>query len=147
VSEKFWQTTPLNALNEVQWESLCDNCGRCCLHKLEDEDTLEVHFTDVACQYLDEETCTCPHYKMRHQFVPDCLSIQPDWGAKFKWLPDTCAYRLLFEGKDLPAWHPLVSGEVNSVHLAGISVRGRTFKDNTVKEEDFFEHLITWVKS
>ncbi len=141
----FWQSTALSAMNQQQWESLCDNCGRCCLHKLEDDDTGEIYFTDVACRYLDAETCQCPHYDTRQALVPDCLSIKPDWGRKFNWLPNTCAYRLLSEGKDLPDWHPLVSGDGSSVHLAGISVRGRTFSDDEVSEQDFHTHVITWV--
>ena len=143
----FWQQLSLEQLSQQQWESLCDHCGRCCLHKLEDEDSGEVFFTDVACQYMDEETCSCPHYQQRQQLVPECLSIQPDWGEKFKWLPNTCAYRLLYEGKDLFAWHPLISGDAQSVHLAGISIRGRNFRDNEVDESEIDQHVIEWVKS
>jgi len=94
---------------------------------------------------LDEEECTCPHYEDRQSYVPDCLSIKPNWGEKFNWLPSTCAYRLIYEGKDLPLWHPLISGDKNSVHLAGISVRGRTYRDNVVANDQLFEHVITWV--
>lgn len=144
-TKPFWQTKALDEMTLNEWESLCDGCGRCCLHKLEDEDTNEIHFTDVACHYLDEETCACPHYEDRQTYVPDCLTIKPDWGKKFNWLPSTCAYRLLYEGKDLFSWHPLVSGDKNSVHLAGISVRGRTYRDNEVSEDQLFEHVITWV--
>ncbi len=144
-TSNFWQTHTLKQMNRSQWESLCDGCGRCCLHKLEDEDTNEIYFTDVACRYLDEETCQCPHYETRQSLVPDCLTIYPDWGDKFNWLPKTCAYRLLSEGKELFDWHPLISGDPNSVHLAGISVRGRTFRDDEVDEEDIYKHVITWV--
>ena len=98
---QFWQVLSLEQMTRRQWESLCDGCGRCCLHKLEDEDTDEIYFTDVACRYLDDETCQCPHYETRQSLVPDCLTIYPDWGKKFNWLPDTCAYRLLSEGKKL----------------------------------------------
>ena len=104
----FWQTKTLEQMTSQEWESLCDGCGRCCLHKLEDEDTDEIYFTDVACHYLDEETCACPHYEDRQTYVPDCLTIKPNWGKKFNWLPSTCAYRLLYEGKDLFSWHPLL---------------------------------------
>lgn len=142
---QFWTTHTLAQMSPKQWESLCDGCGRCCLHKLQDEDSGEIYFTDVACQYLDEETCQCSHYQTRQSLVPDCLSIQPDWGEKFTWLPDTCAYRLLSENKPLPDWHPLISGNANSVHLAGISVRGRTFGDDEVPEVDLFKHVINWV--
>lgn len=142
----FWQTLTLSEMNQSQWESLCDGCGRCCLHKIEDEHTNEIFFTDVVCHYLDEETCRCPHYDNRQDYVPTCLSIEPDWGEKFKWLPKTCAYRLLSEGKDLPDWHPLISGDKDSIHWAGISVRGRTYTDNEIAEKDFFDHVIDWVK-
>ncbi len=138
---QFWQVLSLEQMTRRQWESLCDGCGRCCL----DEDTDEIYFTDVACRYLDDETCQCPHYEIRKSLVPDCLTIYPDWGKKFNWLPDTCAYRLLSEGKKLFDWHPLISGDSNSVHLAGISVRGRTFRDDEVSEQDFYKHVITWV--
>lgn len=144
-NQQFWQVLSLEEMSRAQWESLCDGCGRCCLHKIEDEDTNEIYFTDVACHYLDEQTCQCPHYDKRQTLVPECLTIYPDWGDKFAWLPKTCAYRLLSEGKDLPVWHPLVSGNAQTVHLAGISVRGRTYRDNEIDEKDFFKHVITWV--
>jgi len=94
---------------------------------------------------LTKKPASCPHYEDRQSYVPDCLIIKPDWGKKFNWLPSTCAYRLLYEGKDLFSWHPLVSGDKNSVHLAGISVRGRTYRDNEVSKDQLFEHVITWV--
>lgn len=144
--KEFWQVLSLSEMTQTQWESLCDSCGRCCLHKIEDEETLDVYFTDVVCRYLDEETCQCPHYSMRQSFVPDCLTIDPDWGEKFNWLPSTCAYRLLHEGKPLFDWHPLISGDINSVHLAGVSVRGRTFRDDEIAPEEVFTHIIDWVK-
>ena len=97
-------------MSEREWESLCDGCGRCCLHKFEDDSSGDVYFTDVACHYLDEETCSCPHYEDRQKYVPDCLSINSNWEEKFNWLPSTCAYRLLYEGKSLHDWHPLISG-------------------------------------
>ena len=142
----FWEQTALADMSRQQWESLCDSCGRCCLHKLEDEDTSDIYFTNVVCHYIDEETCQCPHYDNRQQFVPDCLTIYPDWGDKFNWLPDTCAYRLLHEKKPLFAWHPLISGDSNSVHLAGMSVRGRTVSDALVPEEEVELHIIDWIK-
>jgi len=144
-NKPFWQTKTLEEMTHVEWESLCDGCGRCCLHKIEDEDTDEIFFTDIACHLLDEESCSCPHYENRQSFVPDCLTIEPGWGKKFNWLPSTCAYRLLYENKSLFDWHPLVSGDRDSVHLAGISVRGRTYRDNEVSEDRLFEHVITWV--
>ncbi len=146
ISDNFWQTLSLSEMTYSQWESLCDGCGRCCLHKIEDEDSNEIYFTDIACRYLDEETCQCPHYQMRQRLVPDCLSIDPDWGKKFNWLPKTCAYRLLHEDKPLFDWHPLISGDTNSVHLAGISVRGRIFRDNEIPQEKIHQHVVDWVK-
>lgn len=143
---QFWETRTLEQMSREQWESLCDGCGRCCLHKLEDEDTTgEIYFTNVACRYLDTETCQCAHYQTRRSLVPDCLRIEPDWGEKFNWLPDTCAYRLLSENKPLFDWHPLISGDANSVHRAGISVRGRIFKEDEVAQTDLFKHVINWV--
>ncbi|MFT7465690.1 MAG: putative cysteine cluster protein YcgN (CxxCxxCC family) [Brevundimonas sp.] len=145
LDKPFWKNKTLSQMSSEEWESLCDGCGRCCLHKLEDEDSGKIYFTDVACHYLDEEECSCPHYEDRQKYVPDCLSIKPDWGKKFNWLPSTCAYRLLYEGKELPIWHPLISGDKKSVHLAGISVRGRTYRDNEVSKDLLFEHVINWV--
>ena len=132
-------------MTNEEWESLCDGCGRCCLHKLKNKDSGYIYFTDVACHYLDEENCTCSHYKDRQSYVPDCLSIESNWAEKFNWLPSTCAYRLLYEGKNLPVWHHLISGDKDSVHLAGISVRDRTFRENEVSKNQLFEHVITWV--
>ncbi|WP_342591026.1 YcgN family cysteine cluster protein [Isorropodon fossajaponicum symbiont] len=97
----FWEDTALEDMTHSQWESLCDNCGRCCLHKLEDEDTGDIYFTDVVCRYIDEQSYQCPHYEMRQQLVPDCLTISPDWGHKFNRLPSTYVYRLLHEKKPL----------------------------------------------
>ncbi len=141
----FWEELSLEQMSRDQWEMLCDGCGRCCLHKFEDEDSGEIFFTDVACRYLDEETCSCSHYNSRQTYVPNCLSIDSDWGDKFNWLPSTCAYRLLYEKKSLHDWHPLVSGNKESVHLAGISVRGRTFSDADINNEQTYLHVIEWV--
>ena len=143
--DKFWEK-PLESLNDQEWESLCDGCGRCCLHKIEDEDSKEVFFTNVACKYMDEESCSCPHYDLRQQLVPNCLSIDAKWGEKFNWLPSTCAYRMLYEGKELEPWHPLISGDKNSVHYAGISIRGRNYRDDEVDEKDFVNYVVDWIK-
>jgi hypothetical protein len=142
----FWQTTALADMDRSQWESLCDGCARCCLHKLEDEDTGEVHYTAVVCQYLDNG-CRCTDYESRHTLVPDCVVLTPALAESFEWLPTTCAYRLLAEGKDLPAWHPLVSGDPDSVHAAGISVRGKTVSETFVHPADFESHIIKWVET
>jgi hypothetical protein len=137
MSKAFWQTKPLTELADHEWESLCDGCGRCCLHKLEDEDTEELLFTQVACRLLDIDTCRCTRYRKRSKLVPDCLSLRQGF-KQFHWLPSTCAYRLLYEGKPLPEWHPLVSGRAESVHEAGISVRGLAISELLVDDiEDY----------
>ena len=120
----FWRK-PLEALSPVEWESLCDGCGRCCLVKLEDEDTSETYYTDVACQLLDAGTCRCSDYPNRQSKIPDCVKLTPEAVRTIEWLPPTCAYRIVREGRDLPWWHPLVSGTAETVVEAGVSVRGR----------------------
>lgn len=121
----FWKRKTLAQMNREEWESLCDGCGKCCLHKLEDADSGEVHYTGVACRLLDLDKIRCTRYAERARWVATCMVLTPDKIAEFSWLPGTCAYRLLHEGEDLPAWHPLITGDKNSVHEAGMSVRGR----------------------
>jgi uncharacterized protein len=123
--QPFWRVKTLEALSLDEWESLCDGCGRCCLVKLEDEDTAEVLYTDVGCTLLDEETCRCRDYPNRQAKVSDCVRLTPEAVRSLSWLPQTCAYRLVAEGRDLPWWHPLVSGDPETVHAAGVSVRDR----------------------
>jgi hypothetical protein len=129
----FWKRKSLDELSPAEWESLCDGCGRCCLVKLEDEDTGEIAYTDVACTLLDAGACRCRSYPTRQAEVPDCVRLTPDSVRSIAWLPRTCGYRLVAEGRDLPNWHPLVSRDPDSVHEAGISVRGRV----AGPEEDF----------
>ena len=119
----WFNSKPLAELNAQEWEALCDGCAKCCLHKLEDADSGEVFYTKVRCRYLDEETCRCTDYANRSVQVPNCIHLQPENLEELAWLPSTCAYRLRFESKPLPAWHPLVSGDPDQVHKAGISVR------------------------
>lgn len=142
----FWQELPLHEMSQQQWESLCDGCARCCLHKLQDDDTEEVFYTNVACELLDTSSCRCQDYTHRLQRIPDCLNLNAENLPEISWLPDTCAYRLLAEGKDLPAWHPLVSGNPQTVHTAGISVRGKVISKHYVHDNALEEHIVHWVK-
>ncbi len=143
---KFWETKTLRQMSSEEWESLCDGCARCCLHKLEDEESEEVFYTDVACQYLEQDACRCTEYQDRNRLVPNCVWLTPDDVDTFHWLPATCAYRLIAEGQALPSWHPLVSGRAESVHEAGISVAGRCVSEAFVHDEDFEDRIIHWVE-
>ena len=140
----FWQTTALEAMSQPQWESLCDGCGKCCLHKLEDEETAEVFYTCVACQLIDNN-CRCSDYENRLIKVPECLSLTAKDIKNFHWLPKTCAYRLLSEGRNLPEWHPLVSGDIDSVHKSGMSIKGRFYRERKVEGQDLQSYIINWV--
>lgn len=141
----FWVRKTLAEMTAEEWESLCDGCGRCCLAKLEDEDDGEVYFTSVSCRLLDTQTCRCTDYANRLAQVPDCVALGPDTVAAIHWLPSTCAYRLVAEGRPLYPWHPLLSGSPESVHRAGISVRGRVISEAYVPEADLEDHIIHWV--
>lgn len=139
---RFWEL-PLKRLDREEWEALCDGCGKCCLNKIEYEDTGELAFTRVACRLLDGETCRCSSYENRHDFVPDCVVLTPKKLREIAWwLPSTCAYRLRAEGKPLYDWHYLISGDRESVHRAGASVRGWTISELLVTEDDWDEHII-----
>ena len=141
----FWETTELADMTEQQWESLCDGYARCCLHKLEDADTGDVFYTGVRCRHLDEAQCRCTDYAARSELVPNCVHSTVADLDEFDWLPSTCAYRLLAEGKPLQPWHPLLSGSAETVHEAGISIRGRAISDEFVHPEGYDEHIIHWV--
>jgi len=138
----FWREKPLARMTADEWELLCDGCGRCCLEKLEDNGSGEVSYTDVGCRLLDVEACRCTNYNDRKRLMPDCEQLTPRNVPFLKWMPSTCAYRLLAEGKDLPDWHPLVSGDPLSVHRAGISVRGRAVAGDDAG--DLETHIVTW---
>lgn len=140
----FWRRKSLAEMNPREWESLCDGCGKCCLLKLEDEDTGEIAHTDVACRLLDLESCRCTNYRERSRLVPSCIRLSAERLAGLEWMPSTCAYRLLHEGQDLPWWHPLVSGDRRTVHQAGISVRHRVISETEVAEEDVEDRIVTW---
>jgi uncharacterized cysteine cluster protein YcgN (CxxCxxCC family) len=140
---RFWETVPLAQMTPAEWEALCDGCGKCCLNKLEYDDTGEVEFTRIACRLLDGETCRCSKYETRRDYVPDCVQLTPASLPKVAyWLPRTCAYRLLHEGKSLHDWHYLISGDVEAVHLAGISVKGWTIPETEVPEDDWDNYTI-----
>ncbi|MFP6708624.1 MAG: YcgN family cysteine cluster protein [Alphaproteobacteria bacterium] len=125
----FWRRKTLAEMNPAEWESLCDGCAKCCLYKLEDMDTGELVFTNVACRLLEIRSCRCGNYDRRSELVSDCVVLDPENVAQLYWMPSTCAYRLLAEGQDLPDWHPLVTGDSDSVHRAGISVYGRSVSE------------------
>jgi uncharacterized protein len=140
----FWKTKSLADMNASEWESLCDGCGKCCMSKLEDEDTGEIVWTSVACRLFDSGACSCRDYANRTRKVHDCVQLTPDNVGTITWLPKTCAYRLIDEGKDLYDWHPLVSGDKASVHTAGVSVQGKVtaFEDDLSGVDDYFLHLL-----
>ncbi len=140
--EPFWRRKTLAEMTRGEWESLCDGCARCCLDKLEDEDTGEISYTEVACRLLDLGTCRCTDYSNRTRFVPDCVVLTARTVTRLTWLPSTCAYRLISEGKDLEWWHPLVSGDPDTVHRAGISVRGRAVPEALAG--DLEDHVVRW---
>lgn len=142
-----WLNHPLHELTPEQWEALCDGCGRCCLHKLEDEDTGEVVYTRVACILLDTATAQCQDYPHRQSRVPGCVQITPDNVHSLYWLPRTCAYRLRAEGRQLYDWHPLLSGSQGTVMQAGIGVMGRVISEDKVDEDAYEDHVVRWVKS
>ncbi|MGZ8193335.1 MAG: YcgN family cysteine cluster protein [Methylobacter sp.] len=139
----FWKTKKLHDMTAQEWESLCDGCGKCCLHKLEDEDTGEIFFTSVVCNLIDLKTCRCTRYSERTRLVPECLDLKQHDFAEFNWLPATCAYRLLSDGKELPVWHPLVSGSAESVKEAGVSISSYAMKESEI--DDLEDHIIEWL--
>lgn len=141
----FWQRKRLDDMSRAEWESLCDGCGKCCLAKLEDEDTGDIHYTDLVCRYMDQDTCQCSVYPQRLEKVPECTLLTPDTLNQYHWLPYTCAYRTLSEGRPLADWHPLRSGDPESVHRAGVSVRHRVLSEDRVPQEDWEEHIIHWI--
>ncbi|MEC8429265.1 MAG: YcgN family cysteine cluster protein [Pseudomonadota bacterium] len=142
----FWLGKKLDQMSQHEWEQLCDGCGKCCLHKLEDEDDGQVYYTNIACRYLSETDCRCRSYSERLQLVPDCIDLKPQDVSEFHWLPSTCSYRLIAEQKPLPQWHHLVCGDPQAVHRSGNSVQGKVIPEGQVDEDDYEECIVHWVE-
>jgi uncharacterized cysteine cluster protein YcgN (CxxCxxCC family) len=142
IEDKFWLLRQLEDLNDAEWEALCDGCGRCCLNKIEDEDTGQIHLTRLACRLLDLGTCQCSDYANRKERVPECVKIDAATVRSVKWLPPTCAYRLVAEGRDLFWWHPLVSGTQQTVHDAGISIRHFARSEKGIAFDNYWRYII-----
>lgn len=140
--QPFWKTKTLEEMSQGEWESLCDGCARCCLVKLEDEESGEIHLTRLACRLLSVKSCRCTKYARRFELMSDCVALTPGKIRKIKWLPVSCAYRRIAEGRDLAWWHPLVSGDPETVHQAGISVSSFAMTEARVKEENYLRYII-----
>ncbi len=138
----FWATKRLDEMSQAEWESLCDGCGRCCLHKLRYEPGNELAYTNVACRLLDRDSCQCSRYATRHTYVPDCVTLTPAVLAEIDWLPPSCAYRRVAEGRDLAWWHPLVCGDKDMVHKSGVSVSGRAVDERYAGPLE--HHIVDW---
>jgi uncharacterized cysteine cluster protein YcgN (CxxCxxCC family) len=144
LGNKFWETKNLIDMNKNEWESLCDKCGKCCVIKLEDFDTQEVHYTNVSCKLLCEKSASCKDYENRKSIVPDCIILSPDNLKDLKWMPETCAYKLLNEGKNLPYWHPLLSGNDKEIVNSGNSVKNRVTNENEIKIKNLPDYIFNW---
>ncbi len=143
LSGRYWEHTPLTRMTRTEWEALCDGCGKCCMNKLEDEDTQEVALTRIACRLFDDSTCRCSQYDIRHQFVPECIVLGPDnLDRNLYWMPETCAYKLLWTGHPLPDWHPLLTENPDSVHIACVSMQNATISEQDVSDDDWEDHII-----
>ncbi len=140
----FWESKKLSEMTTTEWESICDGCGKCCLNKLEDEDSGEIFFTSVVCDLIDLESCQCTRYSERTTLVPECLDLKQHDFAEYNWLPTTCAYRLLIDGKPLHSWHPLVSKNKDSVKEAGVSIASYAMKESDI--DNLEDHIIEWLE-
>lgn len=142
MSRPFWESKRLSEMTDEEWESLCDGCGRCCLYKFQDEDSDEMFFTNVSCALFDAKTCRCSSYEKRFEAVPECADIRKFTRREYQWLPERCAYRLLFEGKKLKPWHPLVSGDSESVHRVGVSMQGRVISEADANMDNLEGYIV-----
>ncbi len=140
----FWEEKTLSQMSQTEWELLCDGCGKCCLHKIIDDDTEELHFTNVACQLLHTKTCQCRQYEQRFNIVKDCVKVSLDDIDQFHWLPTNCAYRLLVENKPLPIWHPLLTGSNAAMHKGGFSIRGKTISEKAINPANLSDYIAIW---
>jgi uncharacterized cysteine cluster protein YcgN (CxxCxxCC family) len=141
----FWKTKTFEEMTPEEWESLCDGCARCCLYKIEDEESEEIIFTNIACRYLDMKRCRCTVYPQRSQKMPTCVTLSPDNLCELFWLPNSCAYKLLADGKKLEWWHPLVSGDLETVRLADISIYGKAIAEQNIDMGKLEEHGVDWI--
>ncbi|TDF39628.1 YcgN family cysteine cluster protein [Alteromonadaceae bacterium M269] len=159
MTKPFWESTSLENMTDEQWESICDGCGKCCLHKfIDDEEASEdmaptdhiqkgesIHFTNIVCGLLNTKTCSCSQYHKRTQLVPDCVKLTKDNLDSIFYMPNSCSYRRLYEGRGLPSWHPLLNrGKKTAMHKAGMSIRGKTVFDHDVDLDDFENYIVTW---
>lgn len=144
MTDPFWKTKTLEQMTPEEWESVCDGCAKCCLLKLEDEDSGDIAYTRLHCRLLDGETCRCTNYPERKTHIPDCVTLTPKTVSQIKWMPETCAYKLLLSGQPLPSYHHLVCGDKNAIHQAGHSIRGRTVNEDQVLEDDQIDWIIDW---
>lgn len=144
--EPFWETKTLAEMSVTEWESLCDGCARCCMIKLQDEDTEQIIHTSAVCHLLDQQACQCTAYRQRHERVPDCIPFSAGIVQELAWLPRSCAYRRVAEGRGLADWHPLVSQDPESVHRAGVSVRGKVISEAQVDDQDLEDMVVHWVE-
>ena len=140
----FWKAKSMAEMSQKEWESLCDGCGKCCCIRFEDEDTEDIYITDVVCKLFDSQSCQCTDYTNRSKLVPDCVTLTPDNVDQLKWMPQTCAYRLISEGKNLPEYHHLVSGSRQTIHKAGMSVQNAVISETEIDEEALTQRLVIW---
>lgn len=138
----WWESKSLHEMSREEWEDICDHCGKCCLHKLEDEEDGTIYYTDIACSLVDPASCYCTDYQNRQIRVPDCLRLTIDNLDQIQWMPPSCSYRVLKEGRSLPKWHHLITGDKNSIHIMGKSIKGRYIDESKVT--DYEEHVVEW---